>query len=124
MNTSGLTKLQRVNKSKLNYAKELRKNMTEAEIFLWERLRRKKINGLKFRRQQVIDGYIVDFYCEKLRLVIEVDGEIHKTEKQKKYDKHRKVVFETRGIKELRFDNEVVVEDIEFVLEEIANLSK
>ncbi len=58
-------------------ARELRKSLTEAERVLWSKLRNKKIEGLIFRRQHPIDIYIVDFYCHKYKMVIEVDGEIH-----------------------------------------------
>jgi very-short-patch-repair endonuclease len=64
-------------------ARELRSNMTKAEIILWSRLRSKKVEGYKFRRQEPIFDYIVDFYCHELKLIIEVDGEIHFFPKQK-----------------------------------------
>ena len=58
-------------------AKELRKSMTVAEELLWNRLKNNKLGGLKFRRQHPLDIFIADFYCHKLKLVIEIDGEIH-----------------------------------------------
>lgn len=67
---------QKVAKAKLDRAKELRREMTPAEKTLWEELRANKL-GVHFRRQQVIQGFIVDFYCHKAALVIEVDGDIH-----------------------------------------------
>jgi very-short-patch-repair endonuclease len=69
---------QRINPVKLDRAKEFRRNMTPEEKILWECLRGNKLNGLHFRRQQVIEGYIVDFYCHTARLDVEVDGKIHK----------------------------------------------
>ncbi len=63
--------------------------MTKAEIILWSRLRSRKINGFKFRRQQPIFDYIVDFYCNELKLIIEVDGEIHSLLEKSVYDSKR-----------------------------------
>ncbi len=68
---------QRVKKEKLERAKELRRNMTPAERRLWNELRANRLGGWHFRRQQIIDGFIVDFYCHKAGLIIEVDGPIH-----------------------------------------------
>ena len=67
---------QKVTKEKLQRAKELRRDMTPAEKILWQELRANKL-GVHFRRQQVIQGFIVDFYCHKSTLVVEVDGDIH-----------------------------------------------
>jgi ATP-dependent DNA helicase RecG len=118
--SSGVVKLQRISQAKLEQARELRKNMTEAELLLWEKLRRKSLYGIKFRRQQVIEGFIVDFYCERAKLVIEVDGGIHNTLEQKETDEHRKTVFYARGLKEVRFTNEQVIMSMNTVLDEIA----
>ncbi len=90
--------------------------MTEAERVLWECLRNRKLDGLKFRRQQVIEGFIVDFFCHELKLVVEIDGEIHDTPEQKEIDEHRKKVFELRGLKEIRFKNPDVLYNTSFVL--------
>jgi len=59
-------------------ARLLREKMTRSEEILWERLNRKQIQGLRFRRQHPIDIFIADFYCHRIRLVIEIDGEIHR----------------------------------------------
>ena len=69
------------NRELMQRARVLRSNMTRAESILWSRLRSKKINGYKFRRQQPIFDYITDFYCDELRFIIEVDGEIHSDKK-------------------------------------------
>ena len=106
--SSGVVKLQRVTEEKLRKAQSFRKTMTEAEDVLWEKLRRKQIVGVKFRRQQIIEGFIADFFCEPAKLVVEVDGGIHTTIDQKAVDVHRKEVFEARGLKEIRFTNEQV----------------
>ena len=73
-------------KELLKKARALRNNMTRAEKILWSRIREKKINGHKFRRQQPIFDYIVDFYCNDLKLIIEVDGEIHSLPEKTNYD--------------------------------------
>ena len=91
--SSGVILLQRVDKYKKRQARGLRRNMTEAEEVLWEHLRNRRLEGLKFRRQQVIEGFVVDFFCHELKLVVETDGEIHNTQEQKEIDKHRKNVF-------------------------------
>ena len=92
--------------------------MTLAEKILWEHLRAKRFNGLKFRRQQIIEGFIVDFYCHSLGLVIELDGEIHN--KQKEYDIERDKILSSKQLTILRFTNQQVQEDVESVLNTIA----
>ena len=92
--------------------------MTPAENVLWKCLRAKRFNGLKFRRQQVIEGFIVDFYCHSLGLIIEVDGEIH--DHQQEYDRYRENVLINRGLHIIRFTNQQIIEDIETVLKAIA----
>ncbi len=108
---------QKVSPEKIKRAKELRKNMTPAEKILWEQLRAKRFHNLKFRRQQIIEGFIVDFYCHSLGLVIEVDGEIHN--KQKVYDTERDKILSTKELHILRFTNKQVTENIEAVLKAI-----
>ncbi|RMD61118.1 DUF559 domain-containing protein, partial [Candidatus Parcubacteria bacterium] len=76
-----------INPAKLEQAKAMRRNMTPAEKRLWSVLRRNQLDGLHFRRQQIIDGFIVDFYCHAAGLVVEVDGPAH--EMQKEYDAER-----------------------------------
>ena len=80
------------------------------------------MRGVKFRRQQIIEGFIADFFCETSKLVVEVDGEIHELPDQKKKDEHRRNVFAARGLKELRFSNERVLTDINGVLQEISGM--
>ena len=93
--------------------------MTEAEAVLWERLRNRKLGGYKFRRQQIVEGFIVDFFCEKAKLVVEVDGGVHNTEEQKKIDEHRRAVFKLRGLVEIRFKNEEILMNLGSVLQSI-----
>ena len=97
----------------------LRKNMTVQEIMLWEKLKEKKINGFRFRRQHPIDIFIVDFYFHEVKLVVEVDGEIHLTRTD--YDIGRTAEMEKYGIKVIRFDNAEVENKIEDVIKRIEN---
>jgi very-short-patch-repair endonuclease len=108
---------QNVDASKIQRAKELRRAMTPAESLVWQRVRANRLNGLHFRRQQVIDGFIVDFYCHAAGLVVELDGGIH--DRQADYDAERDRVLAARGLRVLRFENRECVENLEGVLERI-----
>ena len=108
---------QTVDPIKLEAAKELRRRMTEAETLLWQALRRNQLAGLHFRRQQVIDGFVVDFYCDKAGLVVELDGKIHV--RQKASDAERDAALSARGLQVLRIPNEDVQRDLSAVLEHI-----
>jgi very-short-patch-repair endonuclease len=90
---------QRVTKVKLARARELRREMTPAEKLLWKELRGNKL-GVHFRRQQVIAGFIADFYCHKAGLVIELDGGIH--EEQEEDDARRDKAFTDLGLRVVR----------------------
>ena len=107
---------------KMEIAKNLRNNMTPTEQLLWEKLKGKQICGLRFRRQHPIDLFIVDFYCHQVRLVIEVDGEIH--DQRAEYDDGRSAEMEKFGIKVIRFKNYDVENDIEKVLSKIESIVK
>jgi very-short-patch-repair endonuclease len=96
-----------------------RKNMTKAEVLLWMQLKERKISGQRFLRQYSIASYIVDFYCPKVKLAIELDGQTHLTEEEIAYDKHRQQTIETLGIEFLRFWNDEVYDDLYNVLEKI-----
>ena len=93
--------------------------MTEAEKILWYRLRNRKLNGLKFRRQHPIDRFVADFFCVEKELVIEIDGGIHNETNIKELDENRTYELERFGLKVLRFSNEEVENEIEKVLEKI-----
>lgn len=93
------------NRELVKRARVLRGSMTRAEIILWSRLRSKKIDGYKFRRQQPILDYIVDFYCDELKLIIEVDGEIHSQNEKPKYDFRRDNILKINGYHILRLSN-------------------
>jgi very-short-patch-repair endonuclease len=81
-------------KETVELAKELRKNMTPAEEFLWGKLRNRQFLGLKFRRQHPVEIFVVDFICIENYLVVEVDGEIHQTPEQREWDENRSAEIE------------------------------
>ena len=97
-------------------AKTLRDRSTDAEMLLWRHLRAKQLEGLKFRRQQPIGRYIVDFVCFERKIIVEVDGGQHLNSDT---DKGRDNVLKTQGFKVLRFWNNEVLTDIQGVLEMI-----
>ena len=113
----GIITGQKIDPVKLERAQELRCNMTLAERRLWHRLRTNKLDDFHFRRQQIIDGFIVDFYCHAAGLVVEVDGGIH--DEQFECDVERERVLEARELRILRFRNREVLGDIESVLARI-----
>ena len=99
-------------------AKVLRENMTHAESILWAHLKAKP-NGLKFRRQHPLGIFIADFYCHKLKLVIELDGSIHDNDDVKENDEIRQKLIEGDGITVMRFKNEEVMNDIQNALKQL-----
>jgi very-short-patch-repair endonuclease len=103
----------------LEKAKLLRKSETKAERLLWEQLKERKINGYKFRRQHPISQFIVDFYCHELKLIIEVDGEIHYLPENKEYDENRTAELERFELTVLRFTNNEIENNINKVLSTI-----
>ena len=107
----------RVSKEKLEVAKHLRRTMTLPEKHLWERLRARRFNGIHFRRQQVIRGFIVDFYWHAAGLAIEVDGDTHRN--QWEYDQARDHRLSEVGVRVIRFQNEDVLLRIDTVLSSI-----
>ncbi len=101
--------------------KELRNNLTSAEATLWSMLKNKKLGGRKFRRQQSIDNFIVDFYCPKEKLIIELDGDIHFNPICENADYLRDKILKNYGFKVLRFENKVVFQQPEIILNAIKN---
>jgi very-short-patch-repair endonuclease len=97
-------------------ARMLRQRQTEAEKNLWSRLRNKQFEGAKFRRQQPIGNYIVDFACLDKNLVIEIDGGQHNEEQAKKKDEQRTTWLEKEGYKVLRFWNNDILQNADGVL--------
>ena len=102
-------------------AKHLRKKMTDAEQILWYYLKA-GINGFKFRRQHPIGIYIADFYCHKVKLIIEVDGSIHNEPEIIKSDKTRQKDLEDWGYNVIRFSNQEVIVNVKDVIGSIEKL--
>lgn len=102
----------------INQSRELRVDSTEVEKRLWWRIRNRQL-GVKFRRQHPLNGYILDFACEELKLGIELDGGQHNDDTDKAWDVARTAVLATSGWQILRFWNNDVIENIEGVLVEI-----
>ncbi len=102
---------------KRDFSKTLRESMTLAEKTIWGFLKANRLNGIHFRRQQIIEGFIVDFYCHAAGLIIEIDGPIH--ERRKEQNAKREQVLKARGLRILRFSNDRVRYDLFNVLEEI-----
>jgi very-short-patch-repair endonuclease len=109
--------------SAYEYARSLRKKQTAAEAKLWQVLRNKKLDGLKFRRQHAFDNYILDFYCHEIQLAVEVDGEIHNDPEVAAYDAVRTKNLNEKNIAVLRFANSEVVNDIKSVVTKIKEWS-
>ena len=103
----------------LKIAADLRHNMTPAEKILCDKIRNRKLLGFKFRRQHPVSEIILDYYCHEARLSIEVDGIVHNNHYQKERDKERTEILNKFGIKELRFSNDEVENQIDNVLEQI-----
>ena len=109
--------------------RELRQKQTPAEVVFWEQVRNKKFNGLKFYRQYPLffdylgkeTFYIADFYCHSRKIVIEIDGEIHRYKAEQ--DKLRSEIINMLGIKLLRFKNERILNDVDRVLKRIETIS-
>jgi type I restriction enzyme, R subunit len=105
----------------LRLAREFRQTSTEAESFLWNRLRNRQLLRFKFRLQHQLGLYIVDFYCKEADLVIECDGGIHSKNETWHHDQSREAYMSTLGLRTLRFTNNEVLEETERVLNEISD---
>lgn len=108
------------NKDFLKYTRKiLRRQMPIPEHLLWDKLKNKKLDGHKFRRQFSIGLYIVDFYCPKKKLAIELDGDSHFTKEAIQHDKYRQKMIEALDIKVIRFTNTEIYKNLDKVVEEI-----
>lgn len=112
------------NRELMKKARVLRSNMTLAEIILWSRLRSKKIDGYKFRRQQPMFDYVIDFYCDELKLIIEVDGEIHSLTEKVNSDIKRDKILKINGYNLIRLSNFEIVTDIDETIRKIKTFIK
>lgn len=100
-------------------ARKLRQNQTETEKLLWSRIRAKQLEGKKFRRQEPIGEYVVDFVCYEKKLVIELDGGQHMNPEQAAKDKKRDQWFQNQGYQVIRFWDREVFKNLTGVLEKI-----
>jgi very-short-patch-repair endonuclease len=109
----------RYNKNLKPHSRQLRKNMTDAERLLWSKIRGKQLKGLQVYRQKPMDRFIVDFYCPKANLVIELDGGQHYGERIRRRDDLRDRYMKSVGLRVLRFSDREVFENMTGVLEKI-----
>ncbi len=101
------------------YSRELRRNMTDAERRLWSRVRTKQLDGCQFYRQRVLRGRIVDFFCPRARLIVEVDGGQHFLEDGRARDQRSDACFKEHGLDVLRFTDTEVLQNMQGVIEAI-----
>ncbi|MGD8570305.1 MAG: endonuclease domain-containing protein [Gammaproteobacteria bacterium] len=97
----------------------LRKRMTDSELKLWSRIRRKQIAGLQFYRQRPIGNYIVDFYCPRAQIVLEVDGSQHMNRLTVQNDQLRDIYLRQQGIKVMRFNNLEILKELDAVVDKV-----
>jgi very-short-patch-repair endonuclease len=100
-------------------ARSLRRNATSAERRLWQGLRREQVTGFRFRRQVILGGFVADFACFEVRMVIEVDGATHGTDEEIARDAARSTALAAQGYDVLRFTNDDVFHNLNGVLETI-----
>jgi very-short-patch-repair endonuclease len=117
MPVKNIVRGQKISAKQLEGAKELRRVMTPSEKILWKCLKANRLNGLHFRRQQIIHGYFADFYCHQHELIVEVDGDIH--EYQQDYDAERETYLISLGFRIVRFKNAEVTKNLKDVLNKI-----
>ena len=106
-------------KNIIHNARELRRDMTEAEKHFWRFARDKKFNQIKFRRQHPVDSFVLDFYWAEKKLAIEIDGGIHLKKEIRENDAERSRILYDAGITVIRFTNEEVLSNIGHVLRRI-----
>ena len=99
------------------FARQLRRYETELEKIMWEILRNRRFLGFKFRRQHVVEGFVADFYCHRLKFIVEIDGWVH--DKRKHYDKIRDDILKSKGYSIIRFKNDEVVGNLSKVCQNL-----
>ncbi|SHM85167.1 Very-short-patch-repair endonuclease [Cyclobacterium lianum] len=109
------------NKKLKEFSRELRAHSTLSEVLLWQKLRASQFRGYAFNRQKPLGNYIVDFYCRKLQLVIEIDGDCHFDGESVVEDQSRQLILEKMGLCFLRFLDSDVKKSMPFVLQEIGS---
>ena len=100
-------------------SRQLRNNITDAERYLWTRIRMEQLKGCRFYRQKPVGDYIVDFFCPEAKLVIEIDGGQHFSDEMTGHDRIRDEYLSSRGLRVLRFANNDVLINIDEVVESI-----
>ena len=110
---------QKAREGLIERARQMRKESTNAEALLWVRLRKRQLDGLKFRRQHIIQNFIFDFYCPRVKLVIEIDGPVHDV--QEEYDQEREKILQELGYQMVRFKNSEVERNIDLVVARICD---
>lgn len=113
---------QRISPELQERARALRREMTVAEQRLWQRLRMHRVGKLHFRRQQIVAGFIVDFYCDAARLAVEVDGPVHEDPRQQERDEDRDQILAAHGVQVIHITNEEVFSDLGNVLSRLISL--
>ena len=113
---------QRISPELQERARALRREMTVAEQRLWQRLRMHRVGKLHFRRQQIVAGYIVDFYCDAARLAVEVDGPVHEDPRQRERDEDRDQILAAHGVRVIHITNEEVFSKLSDVLSRLSGL--
>jgi very-short-patch-repair endonuclease len=122
MPVKNIVRGQKVSVKQLENARKLRRETTPAETVLWKQLKGNRLDGLHFRRQQIVHGYFADFYCHQHELIVEIDGGIHQL--QKEYDARREEYLRELGFRINRFTNEEVNEDLKGVLQKIVDVCR
>jgi very-short-patch-repair endonuclease len=100
-------------------ARQLRSQLTGSEQELWSALRGSRLQGIKFRRQHPFGPYVLDFFCVKAQLAVELDGGVHDQPEQRDYDSERTAYLETNGLRVLRFRNEDITDRLDEVINKI-----
>lgn len=116
-----MTNRERSQRNNVPAARQLRRPLTPTERLLWQQLRDRHLDGLKFRRQHPVGPFVLDFYCEDLRLAIEVDGGVHSTEEQARRDAERQAVLEKMGIRFIRIPAADIEANLEAAVAQLLN---
>ncbi len=111
-------------KDRIEFARSERAFSNEFAAIIWQQLRNRRCAGMKFRREYPIPPYTVDFCCLELKLIIEIDGKDHQTEKGQAYDQRRDAVLKSKGLYSLRVPGFQVVKNLAKVMDEIHRVVK
>ena len=122
MAVKNIVRGQKVSAKQLENAKRLRREMTPAEKILWKQLKANRLDGLHFRRQQIVHGFFADFYCHQHEVIVEVDGGIH--DLQQEYDADREEYLFSLGLRIIRFTNDEITKNLYDVLQKIVEVCK